>query len=372
MVRKSLKISNTKKMGEKGMKKLLLLFVITFFSVLVLAACGTSDENEGTNGSSDDEGTEETTDETNGEEEASTDEVYQIGATQILEHPSLDAAFEGFKEAIADAGLEAEYDFQSAQNDQNNASTIANNFVADDVDLIFANSTPSAQSALNATSDIPILFTSVTDAVEGGLVEAMDQPGENITGVLDMHPDSIAKTVEFIDTYFEGSTIGLVYNAGEANSVAQIEAVNAAVEGTSLSTAEATVGNTSEVQQATTSLVGEADVFYIITDNTVVSALETVVAIAEEQDIPMLVGEPDSVARGGFATFGIDYHTIGYRTGEMAVEVLTGEKTTADIPVEVPPSMQLFINEEAAEEQGVEWHEDWDEDAELLEPAEEE
>ncbi len=151
------------------MKKLLLLLVMAFFSVLVLAACGTSDENEDTNGSSNDEGTEETTEETEGEEEASGDEVYQIGATQIVEHPSLDAAFEGFQEAIADAGLEAEYTFESAQNDQNNASTIANNFVADDVDLIFANSTPSAQSALNATTDIPILFTSVTDAVEAGL-----------------------------------------------------------------------------------------------------------------------------------------------------------------------------------------------------------
>ncbi len=365
-------------MGEKGnMKKnLLLLLVIAFFSVLVLAACGTSDETDNTNGGSGAEETEETSEdapeETEEKEAASNGEVYQIGATQIVEHPSLDAAFEGFQAAIEDAGLEVEYDFQSAQNDQNNATTIANNFVADGVDLIFANSTPSAQSSLQATKDIPILFTSVTDAVESGLVESLDQPGENITGVLDLHPDSVERTVEFIDNYFEGATIGLIYSAGEANSVAQIEAVNEAVEGTSLSTTEATVGNSSEVQQATTSLVGDADVFFIITDNTVVSALETVVGVAEEQGIPLIVGEPDSVQRGGFATFGIDYHTIGYRTGEMAVEILTGEKTTADIPVEVPPSMQLFINKEAAEAQGVEWNEDWDEDAEFLETAEEE
>ncbi|SFL94980.1 putative ABC transport system substrate-binding protein [Gracilibacillus orientalis] len=357
-------------------KNLLLLLIIAFFSILVLAACGTSDDTDNTNGGSDAEETEgdseEATEETEDEEAVSDDEVYQIGATQIVEHPSLDAAYEGFQAAIADAGLEAEYDFQSAQNDQNNASTIANNFVADGVDLIFANSTPSAQSSLQATSDIPILFTSVTDAVESGLVEALDEPGENITGVLDLHPDSVLTTVEFVDNYFEGATIGLIYSAGEANSVAQIEAVKEAVEGTSLSTAEATIGNSSEVQQATNSLVGEADVFYIITDNTVVSALEAVVAVAEEQGIPLIVGEPESVKRGGFATFGIDYHTIGYRTGEMAVEVLTGKKTTADIPVEAPPSMQLFINKEAAEAQGVEWNEDWDEDAEFLETVEEE
>ncbi|GAB2565676.1 ABC transporter substrate-binding protein [Gracilibacillus alcaliphilus] len=342
-------------------KKLLLLLVLSFFSVLVLAACGSNDE-EGSNGSEAGEQSEE------GNEQASSDgEVYQIGATQIVEHPSLDAAYQGFQDALSDAGLEVEYNFQSAQNDQNNATTIANNFVAEGVDLIFANSTPSAQSALQATSDIPILFTSVTDAVESGLVESMDQPGDNITGVLDMHPDSITQTVEFIDTYFEGSTIGLVYSAGEANSVAQINAVNEAVEGTSLSTAEATVGNSSEVQQATNSLVGEADVFFIITDNTVVSALEAVIDVAESQSIPLFVGEPDSVARGGFASYGIDFHTIGYRTGEMAVEILTGEKTTADIPVEVPPSMQLFINEEAAEAQGIEWNDEWDDQAEILE-----
>ncbi|WP_066187710.1 ABC transporter substrate-binding protein [Gracilibacillus timonensis] len=344
-------------------KKLLLLLTITFFSVLVLVACGTSDD-EGSNGDGDSS--------SEGEDQAASDgEVYKIGATQIVEHPSLDAAYQGFQDAISDAGLEVEYDFQSAQNDQNNAATIANNFVAEGVDLIFANSTPSAQSSLQATSDIPILFTSVTDAVESGLVESMDQPGENITGVIDMHPDSIAQTVEFIDQNFADSTIGLVYSAGEANSVAQIEAVNAAVEGTSLSTAEATVGNTSEVQQAASSLVGEADVFFIITDNTVVSALEAVVGVAEEQSMPLFVGEPDSVERGGFATYGIDYHTIGYRTGEMAVDILTGEQTPVDMPVEVPPNMQLFLNKDAAEAQGIEWNDEWGQEAEILETVEE-
>ncbi|MDX8046378.1 ABC transporter substrate-binding protein [Gracilibacillus sp. S3-1-1] len=350
------------------MKKHSLLFLlIAMFMAIVLMACGTSDDSAG---EADNEDAEETADSNEGE--APDDTVYQIGATQIVEHPSLDAAYDGFQAAVEEAGLKVDFDFQSAQNDQNNAATIANNFVAEGVDLIFANSTPSAQSALQATSDIPILFTSVTDAVESGLVNALDEPGDNITGVLDLHPDSIARTVEFIDQYFEGATVGLIYNAGEANSVAQIEVVNEAVEGTSLSTTEATVGNSSEVQQAATSLVGDADVFFIVTDNTVVSALEAVASVAEEQGIPLLVGEPDSVERGGFATFGIDYYTIGYRTGEMAVEILTAEKTPADIPVEVPPSMQLFINKEAAEAQGVEWNDDWDNDAEFLEPAEDE
>lgn len=338
------------------MRKWLLLVVIAVMSVFVLAACGSEDDTDTT----------EEADDAEGSENADGD-TYVIGATQILEHPSLDEAYKGFQAAIEEAGLDVEYDYQNAQNDQNNVKTIADNFVADDVDLIFANSTPSALGALNATKEIPILFTSVTDAVDAGLVEAMEEPGDNITGVVDLHPEAIESTVQFIDEYFDGANVGVIYNAGEANSVAQIDAVEAAADGTSLSISERTVSNSSEVQQATSSLAGEVDVFYIVTDNTVVSALDTVVGVANEQQIPLIVGEPDSLEKGGFATFGIDYHTIGYRTGEMAVEILTGDNTPGDIDVEYPPEIQLFINKDGAEAQGIEWNDDWDEDAEFIE-----
>lgn len=296
-------------------------------------------------------------------------DAYQIGVSQFVEHPSLDEAYKGFQAAIEDAELDVEYDFQSAQGDFNNINTIAQNFVADEVDLIFANATPSAQGALQEAedTDIPIVFTSVTDAIEAELVEAMDQPGENITGVVDLHPESIEKTVEFIDQYFPDSTVGLIYNAGEQNSVVQVEQVNEVVEGTTLDTAERTVANSSEVQQAAESLVGEADVFFIVTDNTAVSALDIIVETANDYEIPLMVGEPDSLEQGGFATYGIDYYTIGYRTGEMAVEILKGEKTTKDIPVEYPEDIHLFINKNAAEEQGIEWNDEWDEIAEIVE-----
>lgn len=331
------------------MKKWLQLSIITGLSVLVLGACG--------NDSTEDKDT----------EEAASDDSYVIGVTQLLEHPSLDNAYEGFQAAIDESDLDVEFDYQNAQNDQNNVKTIADNFVADDVDLIFANSTPSALGALNATSDIPILFTSVTDAVDAGLVESMEGHDSNITGVLDLHPDAIEKTVEFIDEYFEGSKVGLIYNAGEANSVTQIDAVEKAVEGTSLSTAERTVSNSSEVQQAASTLAGDVDVMYIVTDNTVVSALDSVVDVTDTQGIPLIVGEPDSLEKGGFATYGIDYETIGHRTGEMAVEVLSGETKIEDLDVEYPPEIQLFINKEAAEAQDIEWNEDWDEEAEFVE-----
>lgn|SRR5690625_565890 len=331
------------------MNKWIQLSIIAILSVIVLGACGNNETgNE------------------NKEEANESENTYTIGVTQLLEHPSLDNAYEGFQEAIEEAGLDVEYDYQNAQNDQNNVKPIADNFVADNVDLIFANSTPSALGALNATSDIPILFTSVTDAVDAGLVDSMENHDSNITGVLDLDPNAIDKTVEFIDDNFADANIGLIYNSGEANSVTQIENVNKAVKGTSLSTSERTVANSSEVQQAASTLSGDVDVMYIVTDNTVVSALDSVVDIAEEQDIPLIVGEPDSLEKGGFATYGIDYHTIGKRTGEMAVEVLTGETEIENLDVEYPPEVQLYINKEASEAQGVEWDETWDEEAELI------
>src|SRR5690625_2749411 len=192
--------------GGMFMKSWMLLVVIAFISTITLVACGTED-------SSGDAEAEE-----KGNRVYEDGKTYKIGATQIVEHPSLDEAYKGFQEALKDAGLDVEYDFQSAQGDQNNVTTIAKNFTADDVDLIFGNSTPSALGALQTTKDIPIVFTSVTDAVEAGLIESMDAGEENITGVVDLHPDSIEQTIEFIDTYFEGATIGLLYNAGEQNS----------------------------------------------------------------------------------------------------------------------------------------------------------
>lgn len=333
------------------MRKWLRLTIIVISSIIFLAACGSN------------------TDKDNGAEDATSEkgDTYKIGATQIVEHPSLDRAYEGFQAAIKEADVHAEFDLQSAQGDQNNVKPIADNFVADGVDLIFANSTPSALGALQATSEIPIIFTSVTDAVDAGLIDDMEEPGENITGVVDLHPDAIEKTVEFIDENFTDSTVGLIYNAGEQNSVTQIEAIEEAVKGTSLSLVDRTVSSSAEVQQAATTLVEDADVFYIITDNTVVSALDSVVGVANDHEIPLIVGEPDSLEKGGFATFGIDYYTMGHRTGEMAVDILTGEKTTQDFLVEYPPEIQLYINKENGESQGVEWNDDWDEEAELVE-----
>ncbi|SDI01876.1 putative ABC transport system substrate-binding protein [Alteribacillus persepolensis] len=339
-------------------KRWLQLLLGGALSITVLTACGSGNDEDASN-----EGEEEAA-------EGDTEEPVVVGATQIVEHPSLDEAYAGFKEALEDEGYtegeNIEYDYQNAQNDQNNTVTIANNFIADDVDLIFANSTPSAQAALQASTDTPIVFTSVTDAVEAGLIEELETPSELVTGVMDLHPEGIQKTVEFIADYFPEANVGMIYNSGEQNSVSQIEEVEAAMEGTDLEMTTRSVSSSAEVQQAAESLVGEVDAMYIVTDNTVVSALETVVGIAETQGIPLFAGEADSLERGAFAAYGIDYRAIGYRAGEMAADILSGEQTPSDIPAEYPENINLIINKEAAEAQGIEIHEDWEESAEFI------
>jgi putative tryptophan/tyrosine transport system substrate-binding protein len=294
---------------------------------------------------------------------ASSDKEIVIGVTQIVEHPSLDAAFDGFKQALADNGyIEGEnvkYDVQIAQGDMNNNSTIATNFVGDKVDLIFANSTPSAQSALNATKEIPIIFTSVTDPVGAGLVESFDKPGPNITGTTDTHPEAISKTINFIMNEMQAKKIGVVYNSGEQNSEVQVSQIKKLASEKGVEIVEVSVSTSAEVKQATESLVGRADVIYIPKDNTVVSALESVITVANDKDIPLFVGELDSMKKGAVAASGFSYFDLGYSTGLMAVEILDGKKKPSEIPVGVPADFNLVINKLAAKEQGVEVKESW-------------
>lgn len=328
-------------------KKLKSVAAVGVMGALLLSGCGTSDGNAQT--------------------EKSDEKTYKVGLTQIVTHPSLDAATAGFKRALEESGLKIEYDEQNAQNDINNAATIANNFVGDKVDLIFANATPSAQSALNATTDIPIIFTSVTDPIGANLIASFEAPGGNVTGTSDLYPDAIEDTVAFIVEEFGAKTIGTIYNSGEQNSIVQVDAMKAAAQIKSAQLIEKSVATTADVKQAAESLVGNVDVIYIITDNTVVSALDAVIQVAYDEDIPLFVGENDSVEKGGFAAFGISYESIGYEAGKMAVQILKGEKTPAEIPAQEPSDIRLLINKKAAEEMNIELKEEWNDIAEFIE-----
>ncbi len=314
--------------------------------VLFLAACGDSSSS---------------TSETKEKEGTSTEKVEKvtIGVTQIVEHPSLNAAFEGFQKAIEDAGIQAEYKIENAQNDNSANTTIANNLVSSGVDLIFANSTPSAQAVAGLTKDIPIVFTSVTDAVSAELVQSMESPGANVTGTVDTQPDAIPSTIAFLKDELGAKNVGMVFNAGEQNSRAQVDAVKEQMTAVGLNVVEASVSTSAEVKQATESLIGKVDSLYIITDNTVVSALESVIAVANDNKLPMMVGEFDSVKRGGLGAYGFEYFDIGYEAGEMAVKILNGESTPAELPVQYPQNLRFVLNQSTVDALGIEVKEEW-------------
>lgn len=307
-------------------------------SALMLTGCG--------NGGGSETAPEETTGET-----AASAEPLQIGITQIVEHPSLDAAREGFKRALQENGYEdAEFDEQNAQGDQATATTIASGFASDGKDLVLAIATPTAQAAVQTITDIPVLFTAVTDPVAAGLVDSMEAPGSNVTGTSDLNP--VAQQMSLITELApDAESVGVVYSSGEVNSEVQVELAREAAEEMGLTLEEATVSNASEVQQAAESL--DVDALYVPTDNAVVSALESVVQVAESKQIPLIVGEGDSVRGGGLATWGIDYEELGYQTGMMAVEVLDGTDP-GTMPVETQEQIELVINTAAAERMGVE------------------
>ncbi|WP_102272786.1 ABC transporter substrate-binding protein [Cytobacillus massiliigabonensis] len=319
-------------------------------SLLLLSACGSGSKEAG--GSKEEK------------------ETVKIGITQLVEHPSLDAAREGFIAALKDAGYEEgknlKLNYQNAQGDMNNNMSIAQNLVADDNDLILAIATASAQAVVQSTKEIPILFTAITDPVGAELVESFEKPGGNVTGTSDTHPDAIKNTMNAIKRFFpDAKKVGMIYNSGEPNSVVNVENAKRALKELGLEAVETTISASSEVKQAAESLVGRVDVFYIPKDNTVVSALESVITVANDKDIPTFVGESDSVKRGTFASYGFEYHDLGYTTGKMAVEILEGKKPS-EIPVGFPESLELVINKAAAEQEGITLTEEMLKDAKIV------
>ncbi|MEK5039432.1 ABC transporter substrate-binding protein [Sporosarcina sp. FSL K6-3457] len=322
------------------MNKLKKIAVILFSAVLLLTACSSGDNNEASS-------------------YVGNDKKYTVGVTQIVEHPSLNAAFEGFKQALADAGLDVDYQVQNAQNDNSANITIASNLVNSGVDLIFANSTSSAQAVASETQEIPIVFTSVTDAVGAQLVDSLEKPGGNVTGTIDLHPDVIPLTMKFLKEQLEAKNIGVVFNAGEQNARVQIDKVKELAKEMDLNIIEAAVATSADVKQAVDSLIGKVDSLYIIKDNTVVSALESVTSAAFDNKLPMMVGELDSVKRGGLAAYGFSYHDLGYETGQMAVKILTGESKPAELPVQVTKNLKFVVNEETASAIGLDIKEEW-------------
>lgn len=281
-----------------------------------------------------------------------------IGITQIVEHPALDAARDGFIAALEEAGFkegeDVVYDLQNAQGDFTNAISIAQKFKDDKVDMILAIATPTAQAAAQVNKDIPIIINAVTDPVAANLIQSWESSGNNVTGISDAAPNK--QQVELIPLFLpEVKSIGVIYNAGEVNSVVQIEIARETSKELGLNLIEVTVSNSSEVLMAAQSLVGRVEAIYIVTDNTVVSALESVIKVCNQEKIVLIVADPSSVDKGALASYGIDYFSLGKKSGEIAIQIINGAKPS-DIPIQTitdPKELQFVVNLDTAKTIGL-------------------
>ncbi|MBW9054246.1 ABC transporter substrate-binding protein [Rhizobium mesosinicum] len=278
-----------------------------------------------------------------------------VAVTAIVEHPALDAARNGVRDALAAAGYKEgenlKFVFESAQGNPATAAQIARQFAGDEPNVIVPISTPSAQAVVSSTRDIPVVFTAVSDPLGAQLVKNMDKPGGNVTGLSDMSPvgEHIALIKEILPNV---KTIGYLYNSGEANSVSLLAALKAEADKAGIALVESAATKSAEVQGAARALVGRADAIYIPTDNTIISALEGAVAVAEESKLPLFTADTDSVSRGSIAALGFNYYDVGKQTGEIVVRVLKGENP-GDIAVKTAAGSDLVINKAAAAKMGV-------------------
>ena len=329
------------------MKKKLLSVVLTaVMAATVLTGCGSTDN-----------GTASTTAGSAAQTEAvaSTDgKVYNIGICQLVEHEALDAATQGFQDALKDKlGDNVKFDLQNAQGEQTTAATICNGFVSDGVDLILANATSPLQSAAAATTSIPILGTSVTDyATALEISDWSGATGRNISGTSDLAP--IEEQEAMLKELFpDVKQVGLLYCSAEANSLYQIQLFEAALDKDGIAYKEYAIADTNEVQSVTTAAVGECDVLYIPTDNTLASVAETVYNVVVPAKVPVIAGEEGICNGCGVATLSISYYDLGYATGEMAYEILAEGADITTMDVRYAPNVTKKYNAKICEELGI-------------------
>lgn len=288
---------------------------------------------------------------------ASTKQPLRIGITQIATDPGIDAIRKGFLDEMGQLGYQEGknviYIQSNAQGDMPTAQSIAQNLAQQHCNLIFAITTPSAQTVAQAIkgTEIPLVFGAVTDPVSAGLVTTKERPGGNITGTSDQWPvdkqfDLLLQLVPNV------KKVGLVYNPGEANSESNVKVVEAVCKARNLELIKVPVANTSEVLTAAQSLVGRCDAFYVPADNTVIAAMEAVVKVSEQNKIPLLPGVSSNVKQGGFGTLGPDYYDIGVESAKIADQVLKGKKA-GEIPVATAERFEYFFNKRSAATTGV-------------------
>ena len=293
------------------MKKLTKLTALLMTAAMVMTGCGGGSE-----------------------EAASADAKYTVGIIQQMEHAALDAATQGFQDKLTELlGDDVAFDYQNAQGEQTNCTTIATKFVSDGVDLIMANATTALQSAYAATADIPIVGTSVTDYVTAGVVDSNEAPGRNVTGVSDL--SSIDAQIDVLLQFCaDDAKVAVVYCSAEPNSIYQAELAEAYLKSLGRDYAVYTVADSNEIQAVLTNAVSECGAVYIPTDNTLANNMEIVKNVTVPAGVPSFAGAEQMCVEGALSTLSISYYDLGVRAGEMAYEILVNGANPAEMPVE--------------------------------------
>lgn len=330
------------------MKKKFWLGITLAAVMAVTAACGANGSGNTNTGSNNN----------TGNKGGDAEKTYTIAISQLVEHPSLDATKDGFIAALKDAGIEEgknlKIDMNNAQVDVANSKTISQKIASGNADLALGIATMTAQNLAEDVKDIPVLFAAVTDPIDAGIVSKLEAPGGNVTGASDTNPDAVKQTMDFIAAEFtEVKKVGLVINEGEPNAVVMAKYAEEALKAHGIELVKAPIVNTSEVQQAAESLVGRVDAIYITLDNNVVSGVDSIIEVANKNDIPFFSADRDSVEKGAFLAVGFKYFDHGYEVGQMAVEILKNGKNPGEMDVTVPQKLDFIINMKAAAEQGI-------------------
>ena len=283
------------------------------------------------------------------------DGKYTIGICQIQKHAALDAATQGFKDAIVEA-LGAEnvvFKEQDAGGEYTNCGTIMDGFVAENVDLILANATPPLQAAASATSDIPVLGTSVTDYASALNIENWTGTvGTNISGTSDLAPlDQQAAMIQ--ELFPDAKTVGLLFCSAEPNSVYQVTVMQSQLEALGYQCQQFGFADVNDLAAVTQSACDASDVIYIPTDNTAATYTESIANVVLPAQVPVVAGESGICSGCGVATLSIDYYDLGYATGKMAVQILTGQADVASMPIQFAPNVTKMYNAANCEALGV-------------------
>ena len=283
----------------------------------------------------------------------------EIGICQLVQHPALDAATQGFKDALSAKMPDVTFDEQNASGDAVNCATIINTFVSNNVDLILANATPALQAAVAATADIPILGTSITEyGVALGIDDFNGVTGINVSGTSDLAP--LNEQAAMVKELFpEAKKVGLLYCSAEANSIYQVKVVGEELGKLGYETEEYAFTDSNDVASVAQSTADSCDVIYIPTDNTAAAYTETIANVLIPAGIPAVVGEEGICSGCGVATLTISYYDIGYKTGEMAYEILANGADVSAMPIEYAPQFTKKYNAENAKTLGIAIPEDY-------------